>query len=188
MLSPSSSSEDNDQYAALSPYPGRRRRSPPRAEYTTIIYLDANNSLFPRPKFKLAILSACRQGDIKKLERMLADATLVPARPDKFPITDEMVMEALDAPGTLMLTVVIRRDPSYRWSDLAILKAVEKDRYYNQPQYLEAFMYLGLSPHTVCDKQAEHYDALMWAIRAGSPEYVAMLLFAGANPNGAKVG
>lgn len=118
---------------------------------------------------------------------MLSDATLVPALPDELPSTDEMVIAAMDSDSGI-LGFVVRRDPIYNWSDQAILKAVEIDRNHNSPEHLEIFMCLGLSPHTVWDKEAEHQDALMWAIREGSPEYVAMLLFAGANPNGAKVG
>lgn len=87
-----------------------------------------------------------------------------------------------------MLSAVIRRDSTYQWSDLAIIKAIEKDKAFDPPLYLDAFLYLGLSPHKVWDKEVEHHDALMWAIRSGSAEFVAMLLSAGADPNGAKVG
>jgi Ankyrin repeat len=133
-------------------------------------------------------LSACRRGAIHLLDKLFYDASLVPARPDELPSTDEMVLEALDAPSTGMLSAVIRRDRKYKWSDLAIIKAIEKDKAYDPPLYLDAFLYLGLCPHTIWDKEVEHHDALMWAIRSGSAEFVSMLLCAGADPNGAKVG
>lgn len=183
----SSSSDDNDQYAALCPYPGRRRRSRSRIQSPIIIYDVAHHSRLPRPDFQQGILSACRRGAIHMLDKLFYDASLVPARPDELPTTDEMVLEALDAPSTGMLSAVIRRDRAYKWSDLAIIKAIEKDKAYDPPLYLDAFLYLGLSPHTVWDRDNEHHDALMWAVRSGSAEFVAMLLSAGADPNGAKV-
>jgi len=103
------------------------------------------------------------------------------------PTTDEMILEALDAPNTRILVVVFNADPCYKWSDLAVLKAIEKDKAYDPPLYLDCFLYLGLNPHTVWDPEDQHHDALMWAVRTGSPDCVALLLCAGADPNGAKV-
>lgn len=77
------------------------------------------------------------------------------------PTIDEMILEALDAPNTRILTAVFKRDLTYKWSDLAVLKAIEKDKAYDPPIYLDAFLYLGLSPHTVWDQEVEHHDALM---------------------------
>jgi hypothetical protein len=184
----SSSSEENDEYAALLPYPGRRLRARSRTGSPVRIYIGAYNSRVPRPDFKQGILTACRRGVVPLLDKLFYDASLVPARADELPSTEEMVLEALDAPSTGMLSAVIRRDSTYQWSDLAIIKAIEKDKAFDPPLYLDAFLYLGLSPHKVWDKEVEHHDALMWAIRSGSAEFVAMLLSAGADPNGAKVG
>ena len=121
------------------------------------------------------------------LDKLLHEARLVPVRPDQLPTTDEMMIEALDAPTTGILPTLIRRDRKYTWSDLAVMKAIEKDKGYDPPLYLDAFLFLGLSPYTVWDKDVENHDALMWAIRSGSAEFVAMLLCDGADPNGAKV-
>ena len=184
----STSSSSDNEYAALYPYTGRRHRSRSRVQSPVRIYLGAYNSRLPRPDFKQGILSACRRGAIPMLDKLFYEAALVPVRPDELPNTDEMVLEALDAPSTGMLSAIIRRDRTYKWSDLAIIKAIEKDKAYDPPLYLDAFLYLGLSPRTVWDKEVEHHDALMWAIRSGSAEFVAMLLSAGADPNGAKVG
>jgi hypothetical protein len=122
------------------------------------------------------------------LQPVLYLASRMPALPHELPTTDEMVLEALDAPNTHVLTVVFRRDPSYEWSDLAVLKAIEKDKAWDPPVYLDAFVYLGLNPHTVWDPEGQHHDALMWAVRSGSADLVAMMLCAGADPNGPKVG
>lgn len=124
------------------------------------------------------------------LFKLLDEARLVPVRPDQLPTTDEMVIEALDAPTIRILRilhVLLNRDPTYIWSNLAILKAIEKDKGYDPPLYLDVFLTLGLSPRMVWDRDVENHDALMWAVRSGSPEFVAMLLCAGADPNGAKV-
>ena len=184
----SSSPDENDEYAALYPYPGRRRRSPSRISTPPVIPGGASSSRSTRPDFRKGILEACRLGDIPTLERLFHEARLVPARPHELPTTDEMVLEALDVPNFRAVTTLIRLDPTYRWSDLAVLKAIEKDKAYDPPLYLDVFLYLGLSPHTVWDEGDENHDALMWAIRTGSAEFVAMLLCAGADPNGAKVG
>jgi hypothetical protein len=185
----STSSDEDHQYDALFPSPSRRRRS--RSFSRRVIVVDDNgafNSQMARPNFKLRILQACRQGDIRLMDKLFHDASLVPASPDELPTTDDLVLEALDAPSTGMLSAVIRRDRKYKWSDLAIIKAIEKDKAYDPPLYLDAFLYLGLSSRKTWDKEGDNHDALMWAIRSGSAEFVSMLLCAGADPNGSKVG
>lgn len=187
----SSSSDEDDAYAALFPYTRRPRdaRWRPRPLIIHIgTYDGAYNSRLPRINFKQNILMMCRQGLVHLLEKAFYEASLVPVRPDELPSTDEMVLEALDAPTTGMLSAVIQRDRTYKWSDLAIIKAIEKDKAYDPPLYLDAFLYLGLDPHTAWDKEVENHDALMWAVRSGSGEFASMLLCAGADPNGAKVG
>jgi hypothetical protein len=181
-------SSKDDEYAALYAYPGRRRRSRSRSRSSARIVHGAQNSHLPRPDFKYNILLAYRRGIIHRLERLLHDASLVPARPDEMPTTDEMVLEILEAPHINILRIVIRRDPSYQWSGLVILTAIEKDKLCNPPVYLDIFLFLGLSPFKVWDQETDNYDALMWAIRSSSPKFIALLLSTGADPNGAKVG
>jgi hypothetical protein len=77
------------------------------------------------------------------------------------PTTDGMVLEIWEAPHIDILEVVIRRDPSYQWSDLAIPTAIEKDKLYDPPVFLDVFLFLGLSPFTVWDREIDNYDALM---------------------------
>ncbi len=83
------------------------------------------------------------------LDKMFYDAGLVLARQDELLTADEMVLEALDAPSTGILLAVIKRDLMYKWSNLAIIRSIEKDEGYDPSLYLDAFLYLGLSPHTV---------------------------------------
>jgi hypothetical protein len=183
-----SSSDENDEYAAL--YASRRRRHSPSTIQSppVAIIFGSSNSRTHRPNFKQNLLSAYRRGVISLFEQQLYEASRVPAIPHELPTTDEMILEALDAPNIRILTFIFKRDPSYKWSDLAVLKAIKKDKAFDPPLYLDSFLYLGLSPHTVWDPEEQHHDALMWAVKTGSPDFVAPLLSAGANPNGAKVG